>query len=78
MSLAKKEKDEAEKSFRKEILAEIKGSKDPLELLRGMKLGIENLFRATAGVALVEGDKVLQYRKIQLKVIKLLILKRNG
>ena len=67
-------KEEIEKGFKDAILLEMKKTEDPLKFLIEMKEKVEAALRKMAESDLAFGDAQGQDYKIQLRVIKLLIL----
>ena len=67
-----------EKNFTETMLAEIEGRENPLELLEDVKVRIKKMLRNIADQDdIVGGDELLPYCRIQLKVVKLLILRKK-
>ena len=70
-------KEEIEKGFRAAILIDVKKAKDPLKFLTEMKENVEGALRKIAKCNLASGDELSQDYKLQLRVIKLLILREE-
>ena len=67
-------KEEIEKGFKDAILLEMKKAEDPLKFLIETKENVEEALRKMAKSDLIFGDELGQDYKLQLRVIKLLIL----
>jgi len=70
-------REEIEKGFREAVLIEVKKAEDPLKFLVELKVDVEKALRKMAECGLAFGDDLSQDYRLQLRVIKLLILREE-
>ena len=75
--MSKPTREEIENGFKEAILIEVKKAKDSLKFLTELKAGIEKALRKMAECGLASGDELSQDYKLQLKVVKLLLLREE-